>query len=125
MAVEMTLWEPFITWQFGVASVVIVAVMTTVKRTIRAGRPELLDRRPVKAVLTVGNLVLGFGVAAPPGFLAGEGYTQRVLTGICAGFLSHFVYHSILKRFTSFSLEQKDGTHAPLERKTDDHTAQE
>jgi uncharacterized membrane protein len=94
------IWAPFSTWQFGVACVAILAIIAGVKRVIHAGKPALLEQGGVKAVLASLNLVLGLVVAIPENFLMGTTFGQRVLSGLCAGFLSSFVYSAILKRFS-------------------------
>lgn len=105
-------WEPLITWQFLTASMFIIAVMTGIKRTLVVYNPKLLDNRNVAAFLTAGNMILGFIVALPKGFLAGDTYFERMFTGMVAGFSTHFVYHLLLKRFGVFGANTPKGKDA-------------
>ncbi len=93
-----SLLAPFLTWQFILAAILINAMLIYVRRFVRAARPEMLDARWFKATLTVANPVLGFLVALVPGFLYGGRLVERIFVGVCAGFLSHFIYSLFVKR---------------------------
>lgn len=92
------LWAPFLTWQFGVAALAIVAIIATFKRIVRIGYPLLLTTTWMKIILAGANMVLGALVAIPKDFLIGPTYVQRLLVGLCAGFLSSYLYAILLKR---------------------------
>jgi energy-converting hydrogenase Eha subunit A len=92
------LLTPFLTWQFVLSAVLINAILVYVTRLVRAAKPELLDRRWFKAILTVTNPVLGFAIAFVPSFLYGARFVERAFVGVCAGFLSNFVYALFIKR---------------------------
>jgi undecaprenyl pyrophosphate phosphatase UppP len=96
----MQLWEPFVTWQFLVACVAIVAVVSTLKKAVHQAAPALSNKGYFKAFLTMANLLVGTLVAAPTGFLVGETFVERMLVGLCAGLLSNFVYAALIKRLT-------------------------
>jgi hypothetical protein len=93
-----TLLTPFLTWQFILSAVLINAVLIYVVRTVRVASPETLDKRWFKAILTLLNPALGLAIASVPGFLFGARYFERAFVGVCAGFLSHFIYALFIKR---------------------------
>jgi len=87
-----------LTWQFWVAAICVSALMTAVKKTIKATAPQLRCGSWYKAAMTWQNLVWGAIVALPPGFLKGDTIGQRMIVGVAAGTVSHVVYHGLLKR---------------------------
>jgi hypothetical protein len=91
---------PFLTWQFVLAAVLINAVLVYVRRFIKTAKPTVLESRLFKSILTIANPVLGSLIAIAPGFLHGKNYIERMFVGVCAGFLSHFVYGLFIKRLT-------------------------
>lgn len=91
------LWEPFTTWQFGVTCIAIVAVLQTVKNIGVGFCETLFNSKRAQALLTSANVFIGVACAIPKGFLMGDSFGQRIFTGICAGFMSTFVYHSVIK----------------------------
>lgn len=92
------LLAPFLTWQFVLAAILINAVMIYTTRFIRVANPVLFGRKWFKAILTIMNPLLGLGIACVPGFLYGSRLVERAFVGICAGFLSHFIYSLFVKR---------------------------
>lgn len=103
------LWTFLFTWQFGVATLFIAAFMFGVKRTFQAAQPDYRKNHVLNAILTAGNMVLGFVVAIPQDFLAGSTYTQRMFVGMIAGMASNFAYHLLIKRLRAFTGVPKDG----------------
>lgn len=95
---------PFLTWQFILTAVLINVAVGYARRVVRIGNPALLGRRWFKMVLTVANPTLGLAIAAVPEFLYGSRFIERAFIGVCAGFMSHFVYALFVKRL----LKQKD-----------------
>jgi len=93
-----SLLAPFLTWQFVLTCVLINVAVGYARRTVRVGRPELLGRRWFKVVLTLANPALGLLISLVPAFLYGNRLVERMFVGLCAGFLSHFVYSLVLKR---------------------------
>lgn len=92
------LLAPFLTWQFILAAILINATLIYVRRFVKDAKPALLDARWFKAILTVANPVLGFLISLVPDFLYGGRFVERVFVGVCAGFLSHFIYSLFVKR---------------------------
>lgn len=92
--------ENFLTWQFAAAAVAVMALMTMLKRVfIKAKKEHILQKPWFQAyILTPLPLLLGFGIAFIPGFLAGEHWYQRALLGVGAGFMSQFAYSLLKKR---------------------------
>ncbi len=91
------LWEPFLTWQFAVSCVFVVAVMRALKKFTRAAIPGFYVKGWFKGFMTSQNIFWGLVIATIPDFLPGR-FGARALLGICAGFMSHFVYELFLKR---------------------------
>jgi hypothetical protein len=92
------LWSPFVSWQFGVAAMVIIAILATLKKILRQIGSTVAEKGWFKVCMTVANLVLGLLVAIPKDFLLGNTYWQRALVGVCAGFLSNYIYTLLIKR---------------------------
>lgn len=92
------LLAPFLTWQFILAAILINATLIYVRRFVKTAKPALLDARWFKAILTVANPVLGFCISLVPDFLYGGRLVERIFVGVCAGFLSHFIYSLFVKR---------------------------
>lgn len=92
------LLAPFLTWQFILAAVLINAMLISVRRFVRTVNPLLLERRWFKAAQTVANPLLGLLMAFVPDFLYGSRLVERLFVGVCAGFLSHFIYGLFVKR---------------------------
>jgi hypothetical protein len=95
---------PFLTWQFILTAVLINVAVGYTKRVIRTANPLLLVRRWVKVCMTLANPALGLLIATVPDFLYGSRFIERAFIGVCAGFMSHFVYALFVKRL----LKQKD-----------------
>jgi energy-converting hydrogenase Eha subunit A len=93
-----SLLAPFLTWQFILAATLINAILIYVTRITREANPALADRRLFKVILTMLNPVLGLAIAAIPDFLFGVRFVERAFVGVCAGFLSNFIYALIIKR---------------------------
>jgi hypothetical protein len=91
---------PFLTWQFILSAVLINAVIAYVRRFARQADPTILTRRWFKALMTVANPILGLAIAFVPSFLYGNRLVERLFVGVCAGFLSHFIYSMFIKRLT-------------------------
>jgi hypothetical protein len=89
---------PFLTWQFVLSAVLINAILAYVRQFLGTANPALLERRWFKAILTVANPILGFCIAFVPSFLYGTRFVERAFVGVCAGFLSNFVYALFIKR---------------------------
>lgn len=89
---------PFWSWQFFLTALAINAILAYAKRFVREASPATLERRWWKSVMTLANPLLGFLAALVPGFLYGSSLSVRALVGLCAGFLSHFVYSLLIKR---------------------------
>jgi len=92
------LLAPFLTWQFILAAILINATLIYVRRFVKDANPALLDARWFKAILTISNPLLGFLIALVPDFVYGERFVERAFVGVCAGFLSQFIYALFLKR---------------------------
>jgi hypothetical protein len=83
-------------WQLLAASVAIYAIITAIKKI---GKLYILTTNKLyQLILTLSNIILGFIVAIPPGFLPGDNYFERLVLGIVAGFLSNYTYQFV-KRF--------------------------
>jgi len=96
------LWSVFMTKEFGIACVAIVAIMWTLKKAAKQAAPALYIKGWFQAIMTLLNLGFGCVVAIPKDFLVGKTYGQRVLLGLCAGLLSHTFYSAVIKRITAF-----------------------
>jgi len=97
---DQNVMAPFWCWQFLLTALAINALLAYARRFVREANPATLERRWWKALMTLANPVLGFLAAITPGFLYGDTLAIRALVGMCAGFLSHFVYSLVIKRFT-------------------------
>jgi hypothetical protein len=95
---------PFLTWQFILTAVLINVAVGYAKRVARTANPALPASRWFKVIMTVANPVLGLLIATVPDFLYGERFVERAFIGVCAGFMSHFIYALFVKRL----LKQKD-----------------
>jgi hypothetical protein len=112
---DLNTLAPFLTWQFVLSAVLINAAMLYVKRFVTIQNPGTLSKRWFKSLLTIANPILGVGIALIPNFLYGERFVERLFIGICAGFLSHFIYSLVVKRVlqkkpTENSTENEKGT---------------
>lgn len=104
----------FMSAQFAIAAVCVLAVTTALKRLILARRPTLNESQTFKAAMVLSNLVIGVVTAIPAGFLAGDRFSQRAILGICAGYGSQFAYHLLLKRVGGGKdTKGPDGTETP------------
>ena len=92
------LLAPFLTWQFILSAILINAIMLYALRMVRVARPALLARHWFKILLTGANPLLGLLFAFVPNFLYGQNFIERAFVGMCAGFLSHFIYSIFVKR---------------------------
>lgn len=88
-------WKSFLTAEFAVASVAVLAIVTTGKKMTPT---QLLQKGWFRSFLAAQNLLWGL-ILAIPKFLPGEKFGQRALLGLCAGFMSQFLYQALLKRF--------------------------
>lgn len=90
---------PFVDSSFVIASIVIVAVVKTFSDGLNALRPDLAGQPWAKQLLIPHlNILLGLILGLPSGFLYGGKLTERLLVGICAGFLSSFTL-TVLRNF--------------------------
>lgn len=108
MPMESSLTAPFLTWQFAATCIAIYGIMATLKvglQIVAATSPKLAKVLATGwfqgFVMTPMNLVLGVLFALPPGWLVPKDQPGRIILGICAGFLSVFVYTMVKKRITS------------------------
>lgn len=85
--------------RFAVACVVIHGVMTVIHRMLKSIAPGLMERQWFKAIVGSLNLVLGALIGLFD-YLPGDTRTARVLLGMAAGLLSHYVYEEVRKRIS-------------------------
>lgn len=93
-----SLLAPFLTWQFILAAILINATLIYVRRFVKDAKPALLNARWFKAILTLANPLLGLLIALVPDFVYGNRFIERAFVGVCAGFLSQFIYALFVKR---------------------------
>jgi hypothetical protein len=98
------LLAPFLTWQFILSAILINVAVGYGIRIVRIIRSSLPGQRWFKALSTAANPLLGLIIAIVPDFLYGDRFIERAFVGMCAGFLSHFIYGLFIKRL----LKQKD-----------------
>ncbi len=98
---EHDLVAAFQNYPVYLTAIVIVAIMTTVKKAARilSGKSVQEIRNPwIEVAIQIGNVPLGVVFGLIPGFLPGDNCFERMMIGGVAGFMSNTLY-SIAKRF--------------------------
>ena len=85
------------TWQILFSSIVIYYLLNLSKKMIEYYNPSLLKDRFTRIFLTLLNLIFGISIGLIPDFLPGDNFSQRVISGIVAGFLSNYIYTFLKK----------------------------
>ncbi len=111
---EHQLMTVFTSYSVYLTSLVIVAIMTTLRKAVRIYRGrEPGERNPwLEIAIQVGNVPLGILFGLAPGFLPGDSYCERTMVGAVAGFMSSTIY-SVAKRFLP-SLMESDAPEASV-----------
>ena len=104
-----SLTQAFLSVEFGVTAVAILAIATAIKRTVKIKFVSFPKSAAGKAIMSWLNLALG-AAAAYPTYLAGDTYFDRLMLGIVAGFVSVFVYNGIIKNVFPAQKTNADGT---------------